>query len=74
MPIDMIKTQYQKHDAELHKKSVVQATKTIYLAHGLKGFYAGWQANLIQYLIQCLVCVPMYEKFETRMRTLEKHS
>ena len=56
MPVDYVKTQYQKQSHE-DTSSIKKILWRRYLKSGLRGFYLGWQVKLAQYTINSFFTV-----------------
>lgn len=67
MPLDVVKTQMQKH-SPLEEKKVSQAMRYILKNYGIKGLYTGWQVRMIQYFIQSAMTVTMLDRLETSLK------
>lgn len=54
MPVDCIKTFYQDYEGLVKSKnlSFFQFLGNSFQDYGLKGLYLGWQARIVQYMIQ----------------------
>jgi len=55
---------------EFLQTSFLDTSKIIYKTHGLRGLYIGWQARLIQYVIQTFFTSALLEYLEHRVVTL----
>ncbi len=65
MPFDTVKTHLTKANRMNHEKLMQILRRSIQL-YGIKGLYAGWQARLIQYMVQASITVPLLDHLETR--------
>ncbi|MBY0529617.1 MAG: MC/SLC25 family protein [Rhabdochlamydiaceae bacterium] len=63
MPFDTAKTHLQKRTAPLNE-TLRSTLKKVYLAHGVKGLYAGWRPRMIQYMLQAVYTVSLLEHLE----------
>jgi hypothetical protein len=63
MPFDVAKTALQKFD-HLPNEGLLKTVQTVYRAHGVRGLYAGWQARMIQYMIQSAFTVSILDRLE----------
>ena len=59
MPIDYIKTHYQKY-AKPPILSMLNFIADTYRLHGIKAFYLGSGARLLQYNINAFLTVPLF--------------
>ena len=67
-PIDLIKTLYQMQmNEEFLQTSFLDTARIIYKTHGVTGLYIGWQARLIQYIIQTFFTSALLEYLEHRV-------
>ena len=69
MPIDCVKTQFQKNtngdkieNQISQKKKLNKTIKQIYNLYGWKGFYKGWQVKIIQYTINSVFTVSIFQQ------------
>jgi Mitochondrial carrier protein len=70
-PIDLIKTLYQMQMNEYFiQTSFLQTGKTIYKKAGIKGLYIGWQARIIQYVIQTFFTSALLEYLENKVKII----
>ncbi len=60
MPIDCIKTTMQKADAS--QQGLIPTIQQFYQAYGLAGYYVGWKAKLLQYLLNSAFTVALLER------------
>lgn len=68
MPLDMLKTQYQRHENNTFSHlSLHDAIRKVYKEQGLKAFYFGWKPRMIQYVIQAQFIIPILDKFEVKI-------
>ena len=71
-PIDLIKTLYQMQmNEEFLQTSFLDTARIIYKTHGVTGLYIGWQARLIQYIIQTFFTSALLEYLEHRVVKLQ---
>ena len=61
MPVDFIKTHFQKFKGS-EKPSFKEIVGNRYMEVGLRGFYIGWQVKLIQYTINSMFTVAILER------------
>lgn len=52
MPIDCIKTFYQKYEMTMQREPFLKTIVKLHCKYGLRGLYLGWSARMIQYTIQ----------------------
>jgi len=65
MPIDCVKTHFQRRNQPLDSRcSLRGALQEAVVKHGLRGLYAGWPARLAQYILSAAITVPLLEVLE----------
>lgn len=64
LPFDMLKTNLQK-EKYLENEGLVKTAKKVYFMYGIKGFYAGWQIRLTQYMIQSIFTVSLLDRLKS---------
>lgn len=64
LPFDSIKTCMQMDQARTNTFS--ETAKEVFRKNGFKGFYAGWQPRITQYMIQAIMTVNVLDYLEKR--------
>ncbi len=67
-PWDVVKTLHQKNRPL--RLGVWATIKTLFKEQGLRGTYAGWEARLLQYVIQSCFTVSTFEYFRNKRKNL----
>ena len=60
MPVDYLKTQFQKNGSS-ERPQLKKLIQQRYQSSGVRGFYIGWQVKLIQYTINSIFTVGIFE-------------
>jgi hypothetical protein len=68
MPFDMAKTDCQKRNGS--NKWAFQIISEQFKKYGLSKLYTGWNMRLVNYFIQSLLTVKLYDYLETGYRKL----
>ncbi|CAD8095864.1 unnamed protein product [Paramecium primaurelia] len=64
-PFDVVKTAYQmENNANYKSLTIPQAFVKVYQDKGLKGYYAGWQLRLSQFIVQAALSTPVMDYLE----------
>jgi solute carrier family 25 carnitine/acylcarnitine transporter 20/29 len=69
MPFDIVKTALQKSDY-IENAGVIKTMRSIQRQHGVLALYSGWQAKMVQYMINASITVSLLDSLENRFRKL----
>jgi solute carrier family 25 citrate transporter 1 len=67
MPFDTVKTLLQK-DNPWPNQGIAKTMYKAYQTFGISGLYAGWEARIIQYMLQAYLTVNLWDKLKNDMR------
>merc|ERR1719378_208857 len=68
MPIDTMKTLYQRHDKPVETgRGMLSVAREVVAKSGTRGLYLGWPARMAQYVIQASITVPLLEMLDKRI-------
>jgi hypothetical protein len=69
LPFDNIKTRMQM--AQTENMNFFDVAKDVVSKNGVKGFYAGWQPRIVQYMIQAMLTVNLLDYLENKFSKKE---